>query len=337
MKCPVHSDRNVVGYCIECGAFGCDLCLSSGVKGDNICKKCEKAKSRGTPKDTKQGLVSKLFGDKRTPTPEPRPVTSYASVSRKATAGRKLLVRFRNNRSVKGTTYKLDINSSGFYLVPLEPVEGQERIFIYFSDIKAIHFIRDFEGKGSPEPVGAHVAEGQEIKVVFQDGEIIEGHTLHHFDPSCQRFYIVPREDAGNTISILVERSALKGIETEAFKQGVFAEEEEVGLFKPEKQERAPLSQSESMGDLYFSMKNYDSALIEYEKVKKDYPNDKRLNLKISVCNFNRGVNFIKSRKYLEAKAEFEKIGEDDPIYDKAKKKIKKIEKILKEAQSMGA
>jgi DNA-directed RNA polymerase subunit H (RpoH/RPB5) len=48
-------------------------------------------------------------------------------------------------------------------------------------------------------------------------------------------------------------------------------------------------------------------------------------------------VNFIKSRKYKEAKTEFEKIGEDDPIYDKAKKKIRKIEKILKEVRTMGA
>ena len=73
-----------------------------------------------------------------------------------------------------------------------------------------------------------------------------------------------------------------------------------------------------------------------YERVKKEYPSDKRLALKISVCNFNRGVNFIKSRKYLEAKAEFEKIGEDDPIYEKAKRKMRKIEKILKEVESMG-
>jgi hypothetical protein len=338
MKCPVHTDRNVVGYCIECGAFGCDLCLAPRGKGDNICKKCEKTKSRVARKDDKKGLVSKLFGEKKTPVPgEPRPVAARASVSGKAAAGRKMIVRFRNNRDLKGTTYKLDINSQGFYLVPLEPLKGQERLFVYFSDVKAINFVRDFEGRFRPDEVAsAQATEGQEMRVAFQDGEIIEGRTLHHFDPSCQRFYMVPKEDTGNIISILIERSALKGIESESFKHGVFAEEEELGIFKPEKQDRAPLSQSESMGDLYFSMKNYDSALAEYEKVKKDYPNDKRLNLKISVCNFNRGVNFIKSRKYLEAKAEFEKINEDDPVYDKAKKKIRKIEKILKEAQSMG-
>ena len=84
-------------------------------------------------------------------------------------------------------------------------------------------------------------------------------------------------------------------------------------------------------------MKNYDSALIENEKVREEYPDEKRLKLKISVCNFNRGVNFVKSRKYREAKAEFGKIDEDDPIYTKAKKKIRKINKILKDVESMGS
>lgn len=173
--------------------------------------------------------------------------------------------------------------------------------------------------------------------MAFEDGEILEGTTIHHFDPTCQRFFLVPKGESGNNISVLIERSALKGIELEGFKQGVFAEEEEIlSVLDAGKKSRAPLSQNESMGDLYFSMKNYDAALAEYEKVKEEYPQDKRLALKISVCNFNRGVNFIKSRKYVEAKAEFEKIGEDDPIYEKARKKTRKIEKILREAQSMG-
>jgi tetratricopeptide (TPR) repeat protein len=133
--------------------------------------------------------------------------------------------------------------------------------------------------------------------------------------------------------------SALKGIEMEGFRRGSFAAPvEDIDIAEPDAKGkgRAPLSQNESMGDLYFSMKNYDSALAEYEKVKEEYPEDKRLNLKISICSFNRGVNFIKSRKYVEAKVEFEKIGEDDPIYQKAKKKIRKIDKILREAETMG-
>ena len=180
--------------------------------------------------------------------------------------------------------------------------------------------------------------DGQDVRVAFQDGEILEGQTLHRFNVACKRFFIVPKEGDSNNVSILIERGALKGLEIEGHREGSFAEDEEVlSVEETEKKGRAPLSQNESMGDLYFSMKNYDAALIEYEKVREEYPHDKRLSLKISVCNFNRGVNFIKSRKYAEAKAEFEKIGEGDPIYGKDKKKIRKIDKILKEVQSMGA
>lgn len=339
MKCPVHSDRDVVGYCTDCGAFGCDRCLSAKPGGESLCQKCDKARGAAV-KTGKKGLVSKLLGDKKTPTPAAtrRTPPGRASVARKAGTSRKLVVHFKNNRVVKGTTYKLDPNSLGFYLVPMEPEGDEDRKYIHFSDLKAIYFVRDFEGKfDRSEAAQDYPAEGQESKVAFEDGEIIEGRTLHHFDPSCLRFFLKPKENKGNNISVLIERSALKGLEIGDYKEGSFAEEEEVlNVSATGKKGRAPLSQNESMGDLYFSMKNYDAALTEYEKVRQEYAHDKRLNLKISVCNFNRGVNFIKSRKYLEAKAEFEKISEDDPIYEKAKKKIRKIDKILKEVESMG-
>ncbi|UCD57622.1 MAG: hypothetical protein JSV16_00495 [Candidatus Hydrogenedentota bacterium] len=340
MKCPVHSERDVVGYCTDCGVFGCDRCLVTKGKGGKLCLNCEKS---GGPaaESPRKGLFSKLMGEKKSATTAPpaRLSTGRASVARKGGTGRKLVVRFRNDKILKGTTYKLDPQSLGFYLVPVQPVGDEERVYVYFSDLKAIYFVRDFEGKFDPkEAVEWTSEEGQQVKVVFEDGEILEGRTIHHFDPACQRFFVVPNEGKGNNISVLVERSALKGIQIDGFKQGSFAEEEEVaGLAGPVGKGRAPLSQNESMGDLYFSMKNYDAALTEYEKVREEYSHDKRLALKISICNFNRGVNFIKSRKYGEAKAEFEKINEDDPIYEKAKKKIRKINKILKEVQSTGA
>jgi hypothetical protein len=336
MKCPVHGDKDVVGYCMDCGVFGCDGCLTDRGKGERLCLKCEKARRSADKGSEKKGLFSKLLGEKNKPSPPPS--TARASVARRAGTSRKLIVYSKNKKVLKGMTYKLDIQTPGFFLIPAAPAGEQGRVFVHFSDVKAIHSVRDFEGKGAAREIEQEVStEGTAAKLIFEDGEVVEGKTIHYFDPTCQRFFIVPNDPQGNIISILVERSALKGLEIGDYKQGSFAEEEEaLGLLETGKKGRAPLSQNESMGDLYFSMKNYDAALTEYEKVRKDFPEDKRLSLKISICNFNRGVNFIKSRRYLEAKAEFEKIGEDDPIYEKARKKTKKIEKILREAQKMG-
>ena len=338
MKCSVHTEKDVVGYCTDCGAFGCDECLVVIAKGDNLCGNCQKARARGR-KAAKHGIVSKFLGEKKTPPPgSERPVFSRSSVAAKARTGRKLVVHYKDKTIIKGTTYKLDLQTLGFYLVPLELVDGKDRVQVNFSDLKAIHFVRDFEGNtDSAEFEQEFPLEGQDVRVAFRDGEIVEGHTMHRFDPACRHFFMIPKD--GNSISILVERSALKGIDMEGFREGIFSEEEgalEVSEDDKKKAGRAPLSQNESMGDLYFSMKNYDSALTEYEKVREEYPNDKRLKLKISVCNFNRGVNFVKSRKYREAKTEFGKIDKDDPIYAKAKKKIRKIDKILKDVESIG-
>ena len=338
MKCPVHSDRDVIGYCVDCGAFGCDQCLADMGKGESLCSNCRKQKSAAGPGG--QGLVSKLFGEKKTPKPRSaKPSFAKSSVARKSRAGRKLEVHFRDGKTVKGSTYKLDLNSISFHLVPVEPIEGQDRITVNFADVNSIHVVRDFDGAGSSEATGDIAAEGQEVKVAFRDGTMLEGHALHRFDPNCKRFFIVPRDGVGGSISILVERAALKGLEMEGYKEGTFAasaEEEMAAEAEAKAPKRAPLSQNESMGDLYFSMKNYDNALSEYDKVHEEFPNDKRLGMKIAVCNFNRGVNFVKSRKYVEAKAEFQKIGEDDPIYGKAKKKIRKIDKLLKDAERIG-
>ncbi len=336
MKCPVHSDKDVIGYCIDCGVFGCNTCLTDRGKGERICSKCEKARGSATKGEEKKGFLRKLIGEKKPASTTA--TTSRSTVPRRAATTRKLVVYFKNKKVLKGTTYKLDIQSPGFYLIPLEPGSQEGRVFVYFSDLKSIHYVRNLEGRvEAQEAEQESTSEGSTVKAAFEDGETVEGRTMHHFDPSCQRFFLIPDDSKGNIMSMLIERSALKGLEVGDYRQGVFVEEDEsLTVLDTAKQGRAPLSQNESMGDLYFSMKNYDAALTEYEKVKKDFPNDRRLSLKISICNFNRGVNFIKSRKYLEAKAEFEKIGEDDPIYDKARKKTKKIEKILREAQKMG-
>lgn len=337
MKCPVHSDKDVVGYCMDCGVFGCDACLIDRGKGERLCSRCEKARRAADTGQEKRGLFSKFLGEKKKSTSPAS--TARASVARRAGTSRKLVVYFKNKKVLKGTTYKLDIQSPGFFLIPTDPGSGQERTFVYFSDLKAIHSVREFSGGGNTQAAAQQEpsVEGTDVKAIFEDGETLQGKTIHHFDRTCQRFFVVPDDPQGNVISVLVERSALKGLEVGDYREGGLAEDEEpLGLLEPEKRGRAPLSQEESMGDLYFSMKNYDAALTEYEKLQKDFPDDKRLSLKISICRFNRGVNYIKSRKYLEAKAEFEKIEEDDPIYEKARKKTKKIEKILKEAQKMG-
>jgi hypothetical protein len=340
MKCPVHTERDVIGYCIDCGAFGCDQCLIASGGGENLCAECQKKKETSSAQGG-PGLVSKLFGEKKT-APSRGGGTAFkrSSVARRRKTGRKLEVYFRDGTIIKGSTYKLDPDSIGFHLVPFEPVAGKDRIQVNFSELKAIHVVDDFGGQTDSMDTGREPsADGEEVRIAFRDGETIEGYTLHRFNPSCQRFFIAPKGISGGSISILVERSALNGIEMEGYSEGVFAASEGGSAAEEARKKatgRAPLSQNESMGDLYFSMKNYDSALEEYEKVRADFPHDKRLNMKISVCNFNRGVNFVKSRKYTDAKAEFDKIDEDDPIYDKARRKIRKIEKILKDAEKIG-
>ena len=128
---------------------------------------------------------------------------------------KQIVVRFLDGRIEKGTPATWDIESDGFGLLPRDALPGStEEIFVSFCDLKAVYFVRDFDGQigrkmESPETQ----IRGIHMKLTFYDGEQVDGFTAQTYDPVSERFYFFPSDQTGNTISMVVERANLENLE----------------------------------------------------------------------------------------------------------------------------
>ncbi|GAB4334633.1 MAG: hypothetical protein Kow0099_06780 [Candidatus Abyssubacteria bacterium] len=129
---------------------------------------------------------------------------------------KQLVVKYLDGRLLKGTPSTWDIESDGFGLLPRDALPGSsEEIYVPFADLKAVYFVRDFDGQLGKKIVSpASQMRGTHLRLTFHDGEQIDGYTSESYTASSPRFYFFPADQTGNTISMVVERRNLKNIET---------------------------------------------------------------------------------------------------------------------------
>ena len=111
---------------------------------------------------------------------------------------------------IKGTTRDFFPNKTQFHL---EEITG-EILQINIEDLKAVFFVKDFEGKKSHQKSYEDVVAGggKKIKVRFFDGEQVVGFTLG-YSPDRQGFFLTPADLKGNNERIFVVKSATEKIE----------------------------------------------------------------------------------------------------------------------------
>jgi hypothetical protein len=129
-----------------------------------------------------------------------------------------VVARYRDGRTVKGTTYDFGPQKKGFHVVPLGEEAGRVSE-ILLSDLKAVFFVKSLEGR-QDHP---HPKEGTEeksepaglikVKITFFDGETLVGAT-HGYAPEREGFFIVPLEGDSNNLRIFVIAKAVKQVET---------------------------------------------------------------------------------------------------------------------------
>jgi hypothetical protein len=122
----------------------------------------------------------------------------------------KVVVKFKDQNVLKGKTNNFFPNKSSFHL---ELVDG-ERIEIHMEELKALFFVKTYEGdKHHAKNYGDTVpGGGRKIKVRFSDGETIVGFTTG-YSPDRPGFYLVPADLKGNNERIFVVASATEAIE----------------------------------------------------------------------------------------------------------------------------
>lgn len=309
MNCPNHSGNEVTGYCSVCGAFGCAECLTPH-EGNLYCPR------------------------------HYRPIQQQLDEARKHAEQRRrhdrqrLVVRYKDGHTVRGTCYALNLRDVGFHLDKVDEhgITTGETEHVLFNAIKAVFYVKSFDGKfDRSRRYQIYQPEGTEIVVKFHDGEVIRGRALHKNGHNESRFHLIPVETDSNNLSVLVESGAVEHIYgVEEYRQKVA---EEKAARKEMTGGDSALSQEETLGDFYFETRNYDGALEQYRAAMEKTPGNARLQKKIVLARYNCGVQFIKKRDYPNALVCMQEVLKFDPNNVHAKKKALQLKRIIQKPE----
>lgn len=128
----------------------------------------------------------------------------------------KVIVRLNNGEIRKGTTADFVPGKDSFHVSILNAPPGAKSIEIFAKDMKALFFVKDFEGNQQhvkrnefdPE----HPIRGRRIRVVFKDNEVLIGITTG-YAPGRPGLFVIPADADSNNERCYVMAAATQEIE----------------------------------------------------------------------------------------------------------------------------
>jgi hypothetical protein len=129
-----------------------------------------------------------------------------------------VVARYRDGRTIKGTTYDFGPQKKAFHVVPLGE-EAAKVSKVPLSELKAVFFVKSLEGKQNHPLVREVIEEKAEpaglmkVKITFFDGETLVG-TTHGYALEREGFFIVPLGGDSNNLRIFVISKAVQQVDT---------------------------------------------------------------------------------------------------------------------------
>ena len=128
-------------------------------------------------------------------------------------AFQKIVARHADGKILKGYTQDFHPSKPQFSLWPSINATPKERTVVPVRQLKAVFFVRDFNGNPNHQERKAFAVRGQgrRVEVTFTDGETILGTTLN-YRPDCQGFFVSPADPSGNNTRIYVVSKAVRRV-----------------------------------------------------------------------------------------------------------------------------
>lgn len=127
----------------------------------------------------------------------------------------RIVVRYADKRLQKGITLNFSPDRETFHLGPPELANADPLETIRIADLKAIFFVKDFDGnpyfeeRKNFDPGKA--VFGRKVKVVFQDGELLVGSTTS-YRRDRPGFFVIPADPESNIERCFVVVRATKKV-----------------------------------------------------------------------------------------------------------------------------
>jgi hypothetical protein len=127
----------------------------------------------------------------------------------------KIVARFADGRVLKGTTADFVPAKATFHVSAATDPVGAKPMEIKVGDLKALFFVRDYEGNPAHEEQKkfdpTRPPAGRKIEVVFSDGEVLIG-TTTGYQKGRPGFFVVPADAASNMERCYVISAATKEV-----------------------------------------------------------------------------------------------------------------------------
>ena len=123
------------------------------------------------------------------------------------------VVAFLDGRRLKGYLLNFSAFKESFRLFPDEPGRQQLGSDIFMKDLKAIFFVKDFEGDPDyKETPGRNAPKhGRKVVVTFVDGEQLPGAT-EAYNPQKLGFFLFPLAENNNNLRVFVINKSVRQV-----------------------------------------------------------------------------------------------------------------------------
>jgi hypothetical protein len=122
----------------------------------------------------------------------------------------KVVVQYKDKTVKKGSTGDFSPNKDNFHL----HIQDGETIEIEVEELKAIFFVKDFDGDHEYHETYAQTIPGggKKLQVKFFDGEIMIGYS-QGYTPHRPGFFLVPADTQTNNERIFIVKSATVAVQ----------------------------------------------------------------------------------------------------------------------------
>ncbi len=123
----------------------------------------------------------------------------------------RVVARFKDGRIVRG--YTNDFDPARAHLHVSSDLRDDESSIILLSDLKALFFVRDFDGDPMrvEDKFFSETPNGDRVEVRFWDNEVMVGSTQSYL-PEGQGFFLQPADPRSNNLSVFVTAAGMQEV-----------------------------------------------------------------------------------------------------------------------------